>query len=116
MEFAKVLQVPFYLSAGSVGLYQIPGISSAGGTYIVAGGHGKSWKIMEDSHFVLPESGRLLPCICACFDKRTQYRVDFTTKLQKNTCNIRTIAIIYSKDRFVYCKEKMPSMEGAALC
>ena len=71
---------------------------------------------MENSHFVLPESGRPLPCICACFDKRTQYRVDFTTKLQKNTCNIRSIAIIYSKDRFVYCKEKMPSMEGAALC
>lgn len=109
MEFAKVLQVPFYLFAGS-------GACIKSQEYLPQVEHILLQVGMENSHFVLPESGRSLPCICACFDKRTQYRVDFTTKLQKNTCNIRSIAIIYSKDRFVYCKEKMPSMEGAALC
>ncbi len=55
----------------------------------------------------ISRDGKYLSCICACFDKNTQYHVDFTRKLQKNTCNIRSIAIIYSKDRIVYCKQRM---------
>ena len=55
----------------------------------------------------ISRDGKYLSCICVCFDKNTQYHVDFTRKLQKNTCNIRSIAIIYSKDRFEYYKQRM---------
>ncbi len=75
---------------------------------------------MEKNYNVFLGIGKKIPAICGCFDEKTQDTVNFDKKLQKNACNIRSIAIIYNKiNLYMFLKEiqrRIQKMEGAVLC
>lgn len=75
---------------------------------------------MEKDYYLIFQIGKKIPAISSCFDPKAQDTVNFDKKLQKNTCNIKIIAIIYNKiNLYMFLRKiqrRIQKMEGAVLC